>query len=75
MAPPIGLVIFQLKAKIARKTTSNMRNNIPIEHPMPTDETTMAFPLAIVHKSQGSGKLERNKSFNGMGGSLIVPLP
>ena len=57
------LVIFQSKAKIERKTRSNIRNNMPIWHPMPSAETETGCWFTIVYKSHGKGNLkwERKK--------------
>lgn len=44
----MGLVISHLKTMMEMKTNNNMINNIPMEQPIPTEFTSMAFPLIMV---------------------------
>ena len=60
MITPMPLVIFQLKAKIERKTSNSIRNNIEMEHPTPSDETVTGSWRTNVYISQGKGNLKKN---------------
>ena len=59
MITPMPLVIFQLKAKIERKTSNSIRNNIEMEHPTPSDETVTGSWRTNVYISQGKGNLKK----------------
>ena len=62
MTTPMDLVIFQLNAKIERKTNINIRNNMDIEHPTPSELTvTPKGQFTRVHRSHGKGNLQVRK--------------
>ena len=61
MSKRIPLVIFQLKARIEKKTSMSIQKRSVMEQTMPSLVTGTGAPNTSVNRNQGKGNLERRR--------------